>query len=283
MDAEWTASALFSPSKARVQQAQAKDWAAIEAWIAKKYGSRVPPFERNEDTLQALLTLANLNESADEQRNQIERIEKAALASLSRKQGGLHDEVLQVLQTELANETHLDTLAETAVALECASMTTQNMARDIVLLNTSEFEMRQQLSRVEQQLTALQSESRRMQTLLQELARPEFEAPSDIVDNTTEWTRTAKTLKAKVIEYEERLAATRPPTSTNSLKHVYGKAMELQEQQQRLLEIENELREFRELPSEPRQARARLEEARDQLRTLTTKRDHLFEELAKDG
>lgn len=268
MDAEWTASALFSPSKARVQQAQAKDWAAVEAWISKKY-SRMPPFERNEDTLQALLTLANLNESADEQRNQVERIEKAALASLTRKQAGLHDEVLQVLQGELANETHIDTLAETTVALDCPSVNTQDVAREIVLLNSTEFETRHQLSRAEEQLANLKQESQRMHKLLKEVNSAEFQAPADVVDNTTEWARSSKTLRAKVAEYDERLSATRPPSSANGMERIKRKTTELEIQQERLRELEIELKAFQELPTDARSARATLEQARERLARLS--------------
>ncbi|KAF2211929.1 hypothetical protein CERZMDRAFT_97849 [Cercospora zeae-maydis SCOH1-5] len=280
MDAEWTASALFSPSKARVQQAQAKDWAAVEAWLVKKYGSRVPPCERNEDTLQALLTLANLNESADEQRSQAERIEKAAHSSLTRKQGSLQDEIMQILQAELANETQLDTLAEIAIALDCPHINAQEIAREIVTLNTTEFEMKQQLARVQQQLANMKQETKRMRNVLAELSGAEFEAPSDVVDIAADWIRTTKTLKAKIAEYDERLSATRPPSSSTSLEHIYHKTTELESQKSRLRELENELKEFRELPSDARSARTRLEEAREQLRQLTTRRDQLFEDLA---
>ncbi len=80
MDSEsWTAGALFSPSKARHQQAQAKDWAYVETWLAKKYAPRaVPAFERNDDTLQALLMQANSNEAADLERDLIDRVEQNA-------------------------------------------------------------------------------------------------------------------------------------------------------------------------------------------------------------
>lgn len=85
-DTYWTASALFSPSKARQQQAQAKDWSFVDAWLQRRYGTKsVPAFERNEDTLQALLALATLNESADEQRNLVHRIHKAALKDSDEK------------------------------------------------------------------------------------------------------------------------------------------------------------------------------------------------------
>merc|ERR1711939_855085 len=52
-------SAIFSPSVARQQQAAAKDWNYIDNWLSSKFnGKTPPPFERNNDTLKALLALA---------------------------------------------------------------------------------------------------------------------------------------------------------------------------------------------------------------------------------
>lgn len=80
------ASALFSPSKARQQQAQAKDWDYVTTWLRKKYFPKpIPNFERNEETLQALLDLAAFNERADEEQELIERVEREALKELQRK------------------------------------------------------------------------------------------------------------------------------------------------------------------------------------------------------
>ena len=85
-DADWAASALFSPSKARIAQAQARDWGFVDSWLAKRYsGKRVPAFEKSEDTLEALLTLATLNESADEQRQAVDRVEQSALSGLEKQ------------------------------------------------------------------------------------------------------------------------------------------------------------------------------------------------------
>ena len=66
-DALLPASALFSPSKARQQRALAQDWAHVDSWLSSHYSGRIPPFERNEDTLRELLALAAANERADEE------------------------------------------------------------------------------------------------------------------------------------------------------------------------------------------------------------------------
>lgn len=80
-------SALFSPSKARQQQALAQDWIFVDSWLSKKYHPKpVPPFERNEDTLQALMTLVAFNERADEERVLVERVERMALRELEEEE-----------------------------------------------------------------------------------------------------------------------------------------------------------------------------------------------------
>lgn len=80
--------ALFSPSKARQQQAQAKDWIFVDSWLSRKYHPKpVPAFERNEETLQSLMTLVAFNERADEERALVERVERQALKELQEQVG----------------------------------------------------------------------------------------------------------------------------------------------------------------------------------------------------
>lgn len=276
---DWTASALFSPSKARAQQAQAKDWNAVEAWLAKKYGSRMPTFERNEDTLQALLNLANLNENADEQRGQVEKIQKAALQSLAKKQDGVAGEILHTVLVESANDSSLDTLAELAVTLDCPTSDASTLAREMVDLTSTEFEMRQQVLRTEAQLAALKDEQTRVTQLLRQLKSDDFKAPVDTVENTAEWARMTKQLKAKVSEYEERLSASRPVSQSTGFEMVQQKLEEVDQQGALLAGLDAELKAFQNLPSDARQMKTTVEGARERLRKLTERRDRLFEGL----
>ncbi|KAF3061272.1 hypothetical protein GL218_03189 [Daldinia childiae] len=80
--------AIFSPSVARAAASTAKDWSYIDTWLRSIFAnsssssnraSRPPPFERNPETLKALLALATANEAADEHREQLARVEEAAL------------------------------------------------------------------------------------------------------------------------------------------------------------------------------------------------------------
>lgn len=282
MDAhtDWAASALFSPSKARVQQAQAKDWAAVDAWLAKKYGAkRPPPFEKNEETLQALLTLANLNDSADEQRSQFERIEKNALSALSKKPTKLAQEILSILLNQLANDDRLDTLSELAVALDSRGSDAFDIGKDITALLAEEFEAKQRLIDANAQLSALKREKAQLTTTLNELRSDAFKAPDDAVESTNDWTKSAKHLRAKIAEYDERLASVRRKSSSNHIELVQQRATEVDEQRLRLEQLQSQLKALRNLPPDMRSAQAVLEEAREQLRSLHGKRDRLFESM----
>ncbi|KAI1804612.1 hypothetical protein F4811DRAFT_268167 [Daldinia bambusicola] len=80
--------AIFSPSVARAAASTAKDWSYVDTWLRSVFsnsspsssrGSRPPHFERNPETLKALLALAAANEAADDHREQLFRVEQAAL------------------------------------------------------------------------------------------------------------------------------------------------------------------------------------------------------------
>jgi HAUS augmin-like complex subunit 1 len=80
--------ALFSPSKAAAQRAQAQDWHTIDVWLSSKYqGRSVPTFERNEDTLKTLLELVAANERADEERDLMWGVWGEGLGELVRGMG----------------------------------------------------------------------------------------------------------------------------------------------------------------------------------------------------
>ena len=75
--------AFFSPSKAKQQRAQAQDWQHVDTWLASKFqGRSIPQFERNDDTLKALLALVAANEKADEERDLLWNVQKEALSEL---------------------------------------------------------------------------------------------------------------------------------------------------------------------------------------------------------
>ncbi|KAL1865252.1 hypothetical protein VTK73DRAFT_5435 [Phialemonium thermophilum] len=80
--------AIFSPSVARAAASAARDWNFVDGWLtsrlrrANAQTGSAPIFERNPDTLRALLALVALNESADEERDLLASAEASALAEL---------------------------------------------------------------------------------------------------------------------------------------------------------------------------------------------------------
>lgn len=283
-DPGWDNSNFFSPSKARAAQAQAKDWASVDSWLAKRYPSkRLPPFERNEETLQALLELATLNDSADEQRSLVDRIEKASLQTMSRRKAAESEgnaEMLKSLMAELSDCESLDGLAEAMVALSCPDADVETIGRALADLTTQKFEVEQQAMRADAQLQAIKSEQTKVSAQLKDLKRDDFEPRSNLPELTAEWIRNTKQLKAKIGEYDDRLAglkATQQPSV--KLEVVASLNTELSAQQQRLAELDSQLKAYQSLPSDPKAARAALEKARAQLRSQVKERDELFENM----
>lgn len=286
MEEDWAASALFSPSKARIAQAQARDWGFVDTWLSKRYGGkRLPPFERNDETLEALLALATLNEGADEQRLAVDRVEQAALFGYEEQRTGASEDVFQAISRNLDHkgDESLDVLANATIALNAPSnATVADLAASAIDLQTTNFDLSQQHARLKDQVSALQREANRLRALLREIKDDSFRPASELAEQTAEWSKGSKHLKAKIGEYEDRLAALRsagPPSVT--VEHVAQQAEALRAQKTQLAGLEAELKAYQSLPTNPREARATLEESRDELRRLTQRRDRLFEEMVQ--
>ncbi|KAK3117187.1 hypothetical protein LTR53_001691 [Teratosphaeriaceae sp. CCFEE 6253] len=279
----WTATALFSPSKARAHQAQARDWASVEQWLIKHYGKRLPAFERSEDTLQALLTVAAYSEDAAEQRTVTERIVRSALEAQSKRSSereGIHGAMLASFDQD-ETET-LDGLAGAAVLLGSTEL--GQMCGRICEVTAEAFEVSQQLKRAEAQHAVVEGECARVERTLDTLSADDFQAPTNVLEDTAGWTRSTKTLRAKLIEYDERLNTARSNAApSHTLDTLTQQAAELASLRNRVQVLNVELLAFDSLPAEPKAARAQLERARTDLRRLVAHRDQLFETLDDDG
>lgn len=281
-DNDWTATGLFSPSKAKAHQAQAKDWAFVDSWLTKRSASkRMPNFERNEDTLQALLALATVNDAADEQRGSVDRVEKAALTALSKRAETSSDKLHELILGNLESKSGLDTLASLAVLSDASHPSALAIGTAIVDMNDAKFAQDQQIQRTNYQLQALKAEQDRVKSILASLQSDGLQASADIQEQTAEWTRSSKHLRAKVGEYDDRLASSRTEARPSvTFDDIAKNTTDLDQQQSRLEQLENELEAFKSLPSDAKGARSKLEAAREELRDLTKERDALFENMA---
>jgi HAUS augmin-like complex subunit 1 len=203
--------AIFSPSVARQAASTAQDWNYIDSWLSSRFkasgrGPSAPAFERNADTLKALLALANLNESADEERELLARAEGDALRQVrearearererrEKSEGGDEDippsleswkeDILTSLEAGLPKEgqTALTALASSAVELGIAEPTPETIAVGIARLQTQIFDLDQHLSRVATLQRYIDAEAQN----LQELKLSENTDLRGSVDSTTQ-------------------------------------------------------------------------------------------------
>lgn len=220
-EGEWTAAGLFSPSKARIAQAQARDWSYVEAWLAKKYSAaRIPAIERNEDTLQALLLLIASNDAADEQRNAVDRLERSALQHLTKHNADGGNLLFKNVNDHLDGDATvaLDCLAESAIALDVPARAGNiRLTAAAASLQLDAFEARQSEDRARVELDVLQAEVKRLSELLNRLQSDKYQPQTTLSDRTSEWMKGSKMLREKLVEYEERTAVADKATELSKL------------------------------------------------------------------
>lgn len=284
--------AIFSPSVARIAASTARDWNAVDSWLASKYHGRTPPaFERNAETLKALLALASLNESADEERDLLVRSETDALAqanAASNKEGGppFADALLDTVEANLAKEGRaaLDAMTSMAVTLGNAYPEPEQLGQQMVDLQGSLFSLEQMAQRVEIMQRYLQDEGEKIQAMLRELQSDEYTPPTDLAKRNLELQRKIKAITAKLPELRDQ--TTGAPSGTPMGKQIT--VDDLVEDEGRYLaslakkrELENKLAAFYDLPADIEDARSDLDALRSMLRALTRRRDAVFEDLVE--
>ncbi|GAB1317261.1 HAUS augmin-like complex subunit 1 [Madurella fahalii] len=157
--------AIFSPSVARAAASAAKDWSYVDGWLSRKFPHGPPPFERNADTLRALLALASVNEAADEERALIARLEAEALSQLRAHEESQEDNnsnnttsplddareaILTALESSLTREgqTALDAMSALALQSGMANPTPSALGPSLIDLSTQSSRLDQALSRL---------------------------------------------------------------------------------------------------------------------------------------
>jgi HAUS augmin-like complex subunit 1 len=276
--------ALFSPSKAAQQRAQAQEWHQVDAWLSAKYqGRSVPQFERNEDTLKALLTLAAANDRADEERELLWAVQKEALGELKsakESQNPLVDNITNSL--DVSGKASLDALSTTATMLDSPADAFAVGAALTQRTQTSQT-LAQQLLRLTQLQKALEKELVSLRTQLSELRSPAFQAPLALQRQTLDWNRNTKQLRAKLTEYQDRLAGLGNAASTKDAREVVEKEQQIVELEERLEELKAHVEAYKGLPSDKEKAIEIVKKAEEEAGKLGRRLDELFEGLAEKG
>ncbi|KAK4194388.1 hypothetical protein QBC40DRAFT_319865 [Triangularia verruculosa] len=310
--------AIFSPSIARAAASAAKDWSYIDTWLAHKFPSNrpPPPFERNPETLKALLALAAANETADEERALLLALESQTLTSLQKSQskpdGDLltttRNSILTSLESSLTRDgsTALTSLANLSLLLLPTPTTPSpvTLAHNLLSLQSQLAQLEQTLSRIETLSSYISSESQSLSTLSSHLNIRPSSSHSDDADETTNppksqnyhphpslaksnlaAQRRIKSLSARV---QELAAAHASPNL--SLDHDRGGTgiQEIHAQEQAYLkllqqkkDLDAQLASFAGLPHDIDAAREELENLRIELKRTTDERDSVFEGLVE--
>ncbi|KAI1411506.1 hypothetical protein F5Y13DRAFT_55091 [Hypoxylon sp. FL1857] len=308
--------AIFSPSVARAAASTAKDWSYVDSWLRSKYAGssinrgRPPAFERTPETLKALLALAAANEAADEDREQLARIEEAALAEVQaaeREQDArrrkveaeaekkqeqpvdgelLAADLLAAIETNLSKDgkAALDAMASMAVDLGVAYPTPETLGAKFVELQGRALELEDSIERVNLLQRYLDRESARMESFLEELHHGEAYQPApDLAKQNLELQRKIKGMTAKIPELKSQVISLEktvglPRLTVDDVRKEEEAYLELLARKK---DLDAQVRAFAGLPADIEAARMELEALRADLRDATEQRDENFERLVE--
>lgn len=274
-------SPLLSPTKARQQAVQAKDWAYVNSWLSRHYApKRVPTFERNEDTLRTLLTLAAANDAADEEATLLNRAREESVQEFkTREDAGpkTKKEVLDAVEYSLDENgaRDLEDLAETTTVLGALGSGTHELGQSIIELTREEFDTQGQLDKVEALHKYLEKELASLRDQLDELRFDSvYEVPLELPALTAEWSRGTKILASKIGEYHDRAASlerTKPNGPT--IEELMAEEKDVSRAKETVKSLEARVKAFHDLPKDIQGARFRYKELEQELAQLSRQRD----------
>lgn len=128
-DSIWSPAKVFSPTAAKQASLQQKEWAYVDQFLVSRFApAPVPKFERNPDTLKALLAIASANEAADEEKLLERRVKERALEELKKQEAEMEaarvgEPLLVAVEEHLTDDgkRNLNSMALLSVALASSS------------------------------------------------------------------------------------------------------------------------------------------------------------------
>ncbi|KAK3391574.1 hypothetical protein B0T20DRAFT_82796 [Sordaria brevicollis] len=320
-----SAPVIFSPSVARAAASAAKDWSFVDSWLLSKYAPlqlKVPGFERNPDTLKALLALAAANEAADDSRQQIADLESATLAKLnenpedrppshspsttstSASASKTYQEAKQALLSAISSSltstgkeslTSLSQLSQT-LSLPPSQAEPLHLASSLLSLSTELNDLEQAKQRLDLLSSHIARATAPIEKLLVQLRRdPGYSPAAGLAKENLEVQRRIKMLATQSLpQLREKVANLASVVAASGNDGEVGGEMVKVEQVRReqgayleLLrqrhEVDAQVRAFQGLPPDTEQARRELEALREELISLTSRRDEVFEGLVEGG
>ena len=278
-------SSILSPSKARQAASQARDWAYVTSWLKRKYSpNSVPAFEHNEDTLKVLLNLAAANEAADDEEALLNRAQSeftSCFRNRGKSDANPKTSLVDGIEASLDHKgtTLLDDLAETTVVLSALNPDLTELGCMIMDFTREEFDVAEQLRRLESLQNYLNQEQANLGFHLDELHSEErYDIPTDLPARTDERMRNTKVLSARVNEYRDRLAALQrtPEAKGPRIAELVSEERSVVELKETVKSLETQLRMFHGLPPDVHKANLEQERLSKEHRDLLQKRDQLL-------
>lgn len=276
---------------------EARDWSVVDSWLASQFpGRQPPPFERNADTLKALLALIAFNEAASEDDRLLARIDGEVLGGVrntlnSEEQpdapnlAAMRDSLLDIVEQELPKEGKLALGSLTAMSLSAniALPEPQQLGAAIINMQVAAFEVEQMAARSQALDRQICSEITHAREALAMIESENYSVPDGLGKRNMELQRAVKAMAAQAPEFEKRIAALKGASASSE----YTVHDILQEEQDYLTlvesrkELEKRTSAFRGLPSDPDLARSELRAYRQELQGITSKRDAAFQGLVE--
>lgn len=284
-------SLLLSPTKARQAAAEFASWKYVDDHLKALFApNKVPRFERNDATLNALLDLVRANEDVDEERSilheaRLEALSKAQDGEKKRK-GTLSQKVLAHLEESLpaAGKTALDDLAASAVLLSCRNGSIEEMEQRILELTRDTFDSENELLSLQQTQRAFERDWVQLQdTIARFKAQTDSEVSKleEMQTQTQSMNRETKVVGMKLAEYQDRVRALQNyDIGPVGIEDIVMREKELERKQRELKELEERVVALHGLPPDLDVSRKEVERARNELGEWKRKRDRAFEDLA---
>ncbi|GKT39913.1 uncharacterized protein ColSpa_00094 [Colletotrichum spaethianum] len=290
--------AIFSPSIARIAASTAKDWSYVDNWLSSKYqGRSVPAFERNPETLKALLVLANSNETADDERELVARAELGAIqeSAAARDQSELNSDLstsatarermLGAVQDHLTREgrTALNSMATLSCELSVAYPDAETLGRSMIGLHAEASELEQMRVRVQILQKYIEQESAAVDELLRTLRSDDYKPANELARQNLEMQRRVKAMAARIPELRDRKSNLNqhPVASHPTIEQIAQEEADYLGLLAQKKGLDEEVDQFSGLPDDVKSARAELEHLRAEVHTITHHRDAIFEGLVE--
>jgi HAUS augmin-like complex subunit 1 len=279
-------SAIFSPSVARQQLAAAKDWNYIDSWLSTKFnGKTPPPFERNNDTLKALLALTTLNETADEERELLVRVEAKALQDLQAKEEAEpNTQLLDSIEECMTREGHtsLEALSNLSATLNQGIPDVGKLGRSIIDLQNTIRGVEQASERVSILEKHLSNELDTINSVIKDLQSDAYQPSPDLTKQTIDYQRKTKALASKLPELRDRVTSLSARGSRKvTIQDVKAEEEKFQSLLSIVKDLEAQVKSYHGLPQDTDLARLELEGVRVELQDLRHQRDSMFEGLVE--